>query len=166
MPTSRALLLRAVRTSYRSYTRYKLPRRPSVAHHHLLSVDLYVKFRTADTHLKYLGLNTAVKDAEWGLYTNERRHKFKCSLFNCSAHSTPAQDFRVFSEYGYHLAYPGTFEEVPGGPIFLSYTHLADSNRPQRSARRTVSLSTSRRCERLLEGRVGDQDFAARPACP
>ena len=60
----------------------------------------------------------------------------------------------------------GIFEKVPGGPIFLSYTHLADSNRPQRSARRTVSLSTSRRCERLLEGRVGDQDFAARPACP
>ena len=166
MPTSRALLLGAVRTSYRSYTRYELPLRPSVAQYHPLYADLYVKCRTADTHLKYLGLNTAVKDAEWGLYTNERRHKFKCSLFNCSAHSTPAQDFRVFSEYGYHPAYPGTFEKVPGGPIFLSHTHLADSNRPQRSARRTVSLSTSRRCEGLLEGRVGDQDFAARPACP
>ena len=50
---ARVLLTRAVGVLNRSYTRYELPRRPSVAHHHPLSVDLYVKCRTADTHLKY-----------------------------------------------------------------------------------------------------------------
>ena len=50
---ARVLLIRAVGVLDRSYTRYELPLRRSVANHHLLSVDLYVKFRTADTHLKY-----------------------------------------------------------------------------------------------------------------
>ena len=53
MSVARILLIPAVGVLDRSYTRYELPRRPSVAHHHLLYVDLYVKFRTADTHLKY-----------------------------------------------------------------------------------------------------------------
>ena len=53
MPTPRALLVRAISALDRSYTRYELPLRPSVAHRHLLYADLYVKFRTADTHLKY-----------------------------------------------------------------------------------------------------------------